>query len=425
MPTVPEDIASWMRLVPNDYSVNQLTMPGTHDSHALDQNWDDANFLFKSHTITQDEWEKTQLDIGVRYLDLRVGHPNFSMYHGRCKLKDTISNVTDWINDWLQQHPSETVLVAAKWDQDGADEPGDFGQAVFDIWMKHNWYYGDDWPKLKDVRGKAILLRRYGSKVNDSRAKDGYIGIDVGGLYGEEHHTNPPGKFSQQDDGKGFDMYKEEVWRRVWNHINWTSAQDFNDNVQHFNGLAMNSTHPSWTPWKYADWLNPALMRFLQDDNHHEDPKSHRYGCIIMDFINKSHCLSIVSKNWEQRVFTPDHNRIWKSSDSPLFEFKNLHGDTVTIYFTKSAVLLVKRNGEYMWSSGPESSNISEDHHLIFENDGNLVLWENDNGNFKDRWEAGCRFGWDSRLRFMCGPPFIIIDTFQDKGQILWTTCPW
>lgn len=194
---VADDIAKWMSFLDDNASVTQLTIPGTHNSHSTEDNYaDPKGWPVKGFAQTQYSPVSTQLTEGVRFVDLRVGHPNFSMRHGQCVLKGILNDVLNSINEFLNQHQTETVLVSIKWDDPNNGEPGDMGAAVWSQWNTRKWYSGNEWPLLKDVRGKAILLRRFGG---------GPLGIDFGGFYGNQSKGSP-GAWNQQDDGKSYNF---------------------------------------------------------------------------------------------------------------------------------------------------------------------------------------------------------------------------
>lgn len=429
---VVDDMEHWMRFIPDNLKLNQLTFPGTHNSHATWENYaDNEPAIEQPYTTTQSSGISIQLLEGVRYLDIRLGNPNYSMRHGRCQLKGDLFGVMNEIHGFLPSHSDEAVLVSVKWDAWDVQqpEPSDMGKTVWDIWQKYGWFLRKTWPKLGEVRGKAILLRRYGTKVPDVAQDDEYPGIDFDGVWGHES-GGPPGAWRQGDDGMADNMAYNDVWSRIWPQINGASEAQFDDDVQYFTFASHNGAKSLTPPSHYAAVLNPRIIRFLNDDNHHEDLRSHRYGCIVVDYFERAYGLEMVARNWESRVFSPDPDRVLGSgSDDPMFTLQSPKGDKVEFFFRKDAVLRVDINGSKKWDSGPPCDEWSDEHKLYFQEDGNLVIWKKgggppERGGRSQYWQTATRSGWDSRLRFTAGPPYILVDFMTGDGKVLWSTIP-
>ena len=141
----------------------------------------------------------------------------------------------------------------------------------------------DDWPTLKEVRGKAILLRRYSMKATETTGEDLWPGIDFGYFFGRSQKDGLSA-WSQQDDGMSDNMTPSEVWNRCYTQINHASSSNIDDGWLLFTNITQTGAAKlGRTPRQYADDLNPHLMSFLNDDNHHENPPSvwsHDHGLL-------------------------------------------------------------------------------------------------------------------------------------------------
>ena len=121
----------WMGKLPNtikEKNLSDLIIPGSHDSGAwyLDVNGPlspDENPLFKYFPKTVHNWSVTQdldfvqqLEIGVRYFDLRIApHPNKGSLHVVHGLYGKeIGEQLKKINDFLTEHPLEVVILHFK-----------------------------------------------------------------------------------------------------------------------------------------------------------------------------------------------------------------------------------------------------------------------------------------------------------------------
>ncbi|VVE74520.1 phosphatidylinositol diacylglycerol-lyase [Pandoraea captiosa] len=166
-------MADWMTALPEDIALNRLTLPGSHDTCAYTV--DDA--LVK----TQGASLAVQLARGVRVLDIRCRHEDdvFHINHQRVALGLTFDDVIVTCAAFFARHPGECIVMSIK------DECGDqhcsrsFAQtfaSYVDSYAPHvRWYLGDRIPVLGDVRGRIVVLRRFGH----SHAASGPLGIDL------------------------------------------------------------------------------------------------------------------------------------------------------------------------------------------------------------------------------------------------------
>ncbi|EFX02585.1 phosphatidylinositol-specific phospholipase [Grosmannia clavigera kw1407] len=190
-PVLKYGLSSWMAGVDDDRALSDLTIPGTHDSCAR------SNIPF---VRTQYLSVAQQLALGIRFLDLRLRrHKNGKLYcyHGGIPIDYprylSFETVMDEIWKFLwpagQDEPTETVLVSINND-DTSDEqkanPDVFYGAVADAvaatppWPgngQHRWHVEPLTPRLGDVRGRAVLLRRYAG--DPTVAATGRHGLDL------------------------------------------------------------------------------------------------------------------------------------------------------------------------------------------------------------------------------------------------------
>jgi len=181
--------------------LNSITIPGTHNSHALkgticalqgsdigDQLAEKAADIYgtigslftgvglQGVGLMQDIGEKTgacqdraiawQLIAGVRCIDLRIGD-GWTLRHGRVGLPGIIFTACAGIRDFLKANPSETVLLQAKWDLESfltsnrKPEPPNFGRDLRDVLKNIFGDYIDlkeqESPTLGQARGKVVL----------------------------------------------------------------------------------------------------------------------------------------------------------------------------------------------------------------------------------------------------------------------------
>jgi 1-phosphatidylinositol phosphodiesterase len=92
-------------------------------------------------------------------------------------LKEVLDDIYKYLND----HKSETVIVSIKQEGSGTwdNDNDEFGNLIWNDYVnkdKNRWYLKTDIPRLRDARGKVVLLRRFGVK-NEDRKRE--FGIDA------------------------------------------------------------------------------------------------------------------------------------------------------------------------------------------------------------------------------------------------------
>ena len=159
--------ADWMKWVPDDFTLAQMSIPGTHDTLTY-------NLPYVSVARTQGLPLATQLEAGIRAIDLRAKHGNntFLMYHGPVYLDMEFGKhaLTPMV-EFLKAHPDETILMHLAW-EDQEDLGGNtrtFAE-TFKAYRDHPDYQSYFWkpsstdpaiPRLGEVRGKIVLLRNF------------------------------------------------------------------------------------------------------------------------------------------------------------------------------------------------------------------------------------------------------------------------
>lgn len=159
--------ADWMAGLPDEKLLNEIVIPGTHDSGTQ---FVQLAFFSKCQALGIRE----QLEAGFRYLDIRLGvdHHNgvFQLMHGFTKCKTGtfaldslyLDSVLEDCYRFLLAHPTETVLFAVK--QEHGDESVAIFEAMLDAYIRENeeyWLLTNTIPSLAEARGKLVLLRRY------------------------------------------------------------------------------------------------------------------------------------------------------------------------------------------------------------------------------------------------------------------------
>ena len=158
----------WMKYVDDNKYLDELSIPGTHDSStcSVDNDTEPQTSLAKC----QQDYIPTQLLEGIRYFDIRLGKgDNPGIDHGICYLlkKDGgfihLSDVIGYFKTFLNENPSEALIMLVS---RGNDEATDESlTTAFAKVLDENpklFYTSSRVPTLGEVRGKIVLLRRFG-----------------------------------------------------------------------------------------------------------------------------------------------------------------------------------------------------------------------------------------------------------------------
>ncbi|PWY98028.1 PLC-like phosphodiesterase [Testicularia cyperi] len=174
IPTSPTDVvhillltarptSDWMSTLPDTDPLSSLCIPATHESCAL-YGWPISTCQESSASVA------AQLARGIRYLDVRLSlkadpatTPNQLLYayHGVSDQKIEFGVILQQVYDFLAKNPREAVFVSVK--QENAIQG--FRDVVLDTYVAPNrgkWYLGVNVPKLGEVRGKIVLVSRFG-----------------------------------------------------------------------------------------------------------------------------------------------------------------------------------------------------------------------------------------------------------------------
>ena len=266
-----EGSQAWMAEIPDDRSLEQIYIPGTHDSASKN-----AQLGYFSKCQASDI--ATQLNDGYRYLDIRLGAREtesgtvLTLYHGFCKCQKgpwpwsaalDLDDVLEQCYSFLESNPSETVVFAVKMEQ-GKDE-AQFQKLLHEYIDKapEKWYLSDKIPNLGECRGKLVLMRRY----EDANKLGKSAGVQ---LFWEDQGGNDDVSLniSAEDQGSYLllvqDRYKyssEDKWNAFTGGLKNIPVMSARHLVLSF--LSTNGTPAYGHPYSYAKDLN---KRFLAED---------------------------------------------------------------------------------------------------------------------------------------------------------------
>lgn len=154
------DTKTWMGQLDDDTRLVDITMVGSHDAGAYRRGG--------ALVITQRDDIKTQLESGVRYLDIRLNYDTkkdaLIIYHGIVSQNlDFNKDVLNVVSEFLRENPSEMVFLVVK--NESGKNIGKWLQKINADFSQYSEtilrYYSVDTP-LKNARGKMAIISRAG-----------------------------------------------------------------------------------------------------------------------------------------------------------------------------------------------------------------------------------------------------------------------
>lgn len=333
----------WMSHVEGNKYLDELSIPGTHDSGTCSV--DNDTEPQSSQAKCQQDYIPTQLLEGIRYFDIRLGKGNDpGIDHGSCYLlkKDGhfmhLSDVVGYFKKFLNENPSEAlIMLVSRGNNEATDESltTAFAKVLDD--NPKLFYTSSRVPTLNEVRGKIVLLRRFGLAGDsvsghtwglDLTEWDNIIaahpssssmclvqnaqGFEAAGetgdkkayctkVYAQDHYEctgtdkiswvdmalQETAKLTRNEvDVEDDNGAKEQVLERCWS-INYTSCTNHKQGSNPFTAARVVNEHLYKSPY-----INPSGI---------EDTKSDylkHIGIIASDFVDAALARSIYQRNY-------------------------------------------------------------------------------------------------------------------------------
>ncbi|WP_168385506.1 phosphatidylinositol-specific phospholipase C [Erwinia amylovora] len=224
---------NWLSFINDSHPINQLSVPGTHNAATYTIG---KNAVIGAWAKTQYESVGEQLLDGVRYIDARCRHisNSFTMHHDKFYLHVNFGTILSDCYKFLEENPSEFIFMSIKSEHTEESCSRSFAETFEEKYYNpEKWFVESRFPKLAEVRGKIVLLKRFkGGAVGQSiywvnnstfNTVTGSIKLHVQDKYNER---NESAKWCAIKDAWDFSEYKS---REGWMTINFTSiaADDF------------------------------------------------------------------------------------------------------------------------------------------------------------------------------------------------------
>ena len=284
--------ADWMSRLPDDRPLNQIVLPGTHDSATKN-----VQLAFFSKCQSKDIG--AQLEAGFRYLDIRLGvdavNAKLKLMHGftNCEMDGEtlyLERVLNQCYDFLDEHPSETIVFAVK-QEHGGESVAEF-QSFLSAYVnagRDYWLLTDRIPTLGEARGKLILMRRF----EDEAGLGLEAGIPMLWINQNGHDDVSQNTVRSENGSYGLwvqDRYeygKNDKWNAFLAGVQTAAAQAQDTDVCiHF--LSTKGTAAYGHPYRFAHSLNARLMKSGEP----------LQGWVIVDFASAPLAARIYESNF-------------------------------------------------------------------------------------------------------------------------------
>ncbi|MDW3194286.1 MAG: phosphatidylinositol-specific phospholipase C [Cytophagales bacterium] len=269
----------WMDKIDGFKKLSEINIPGTHNS----------GVRYVPSVECQSLKIRHQLCAGIRYLDIGCRHfdNKFLIHNGPFFQHINFGEgVIDVCLEYLRKYKSETIIMNIKEEYMAMDNTRSF-EDTLKSYMKGNesfWYTDFMIPRLEDVRGKIVLIRRFmGSSNMGIPAYEGwnYQGgtFTLNDIAPSDVSIN---KIRVQDAYKVW--YTKQSFDEKWNNIKklFNGAIDGSKNVWYLNFIS-GSAHTRPEDVAKGGFLNYKGMNERLAEYLKELPKD-RYGTILMDF---------------------------------------------------------------------------------------------------------------------------------------------
>ena len=255
-----EKYAEWMKGVNDETSLRDINMPGSHDSVSLRSIADVAGQC-------QSLGLEDQLNLGVRFLDIRLKEVKDKLIgvHGFVDQKIKFESIIDTVESFLNKHPSEGIIMSIKEETSSSKSTISFEESLKG-YLDNELYLTDKTlpSKMKDIRGKVVLLSRYANSTIGIPAYEGW---------------SDSASFTLPNDIYVQDIYKIKSKEEKQNEI----IKCFNESghalkINFLSAYRTNGFPPSYAPTAALD-INPWI-----DENitNYSDR-----GIVLYDFVTE------------------------------------------------------------------------------------------------------------------------------------------
>ena len=269
----------WLSSLRDDTKINEIYIPGTHDSGAL------YSFFGISGKCQSYDIEN-QLDMGVRFFDIRLQlrENELMVVHSFVDQKQSFESVLKTVNEFLIAHPSEFVIMSIKQDADAENSNILFETAVENMLDAQ---FGNILSKettlpttLGEARGKVHIISRYANSSLGVPASNGWhdsTSFELSNMYVQDYYAISDIEAKMNDIRSAFDVAKEQKYSLLLNFTSCYLEKGF---------------PPAHAPTT-AKKINPQLLEILKSGK--------AAPCVFLcDFVNPELVGAIIDNNFSK-----------------------------------------------------------------------------------------------------------------------------
>ena len=251
--TKEDKFADWMANVNDEVAINQILLPGTHDSGARLSIYDVSG---KCQDLTIEE----QLNLGVRFFDLRVKNieDQLFIYHSFINQELMYEEVLNTVYTFLELHPSEAIIFSIKEESEPRGVNVPTNELIEQLCYKnlHKWYLEKNIPSIGELRGKIMLLARYD---NNSAGLNLYDNWDDSATF---DLNNDEVNFHIQDEYRLSE--NESKYLSIIDCIEYSSQNPTSFTINFCSGYINNIFTNALSTSQY---INPLMIDYFNNDN--------------------------------------------------------------------------------------------------------------------------------------------------------------
>ena len=280
----------WMKDIPDNTKLSQMTIPGTHDSCSLF-----GICCARTQTWTLVE----QMRAGLRFFDIRLRRIDNTLraYHGFVDQKETFDRILVYAFDFLDKNPSETIIMEIISEYESKNCTKSFSEL-----------YEEDTKTYKD---KIVSYNSKDITLGEIRGKLLVVKVFEGST------SRIPNFLIQNSWSVNFICYMNKKKRKIKENLH--RAVSINDNQIFLNYLSASSDYAMMTPYTAAKQCNEIPMRYHG-----------RLGIVVADYPGEDLIEHLINQNF----LAQDENEQIKNGDKIYM----IHNDTHKyLYLDKNA----------------------------------------------------------------------------------------
>lgn len=268
---------NWMKNLSDNLSITDITIPGTHDT----MTGKCEHIYYKTQTLSLDK----QLEIGVRYLDIRLTK-NLVAAHREWISDISGQNIFDSLKHFLEKYPDEFIIMRIQNANENKDDFPEYKKAIHSLINRNldtlllpinNDNHELIWPTVREARSKIIVL-----ECSPEEFKVPAIGLK---RWAYNWHNNEHIRLQDNWDGPEISEKIADI-QDLATYPNQSIGKEgkrlYLNHISATNGKLKN-------PRAYAEVLNKetlALIQKIKDKKQQNDTIGK--GILIYDFIDEN-----------------------------------------------------------------------------------------------------------------------------------------